>query len=307
MAAPSVVAILLLGTGLGSPGVEELRSSAQQALGPDTEVRVAIVREPSEPSAPRDAARVVRVSFGPDAEHVRLGCYLPRLRRWVERDLRFDPEDPEAERGRTLGFLVASMVVEQGALPRPGPTPTPAPTPEPRPPATRDQSPEPSSTSVAAGVEAAGPGTGSGFGAYAGLERRALRWFGIGGAAHARFGSIQEAQASTRLLALGPELSLRAIPIGRGWLGLRANLTLSYLWVSHLSDDDVQPDNQTRWLPGAELAVHGGFPVAPAVAIFADAGATGLLGQTELEVRHRVVATWPWLSGLLRLGIQADL
>jgi hypothetical protein len=108
-------------------------------------------------------------------------------------------------------------------------------------------------------------------------------------------------------LALGPELSLRPLRIGRGWLGLRANLTLSYLWVSHLSDDDVQPDNQSRWLPGAELAVHGGFPVAPAVALFADAGATALLGQTELEVRHRLVATWPWLSGLLRLGIQADL
>lgn len=303
MAAPSVVAILLLGTGLGSPGVEELRSSAQQALGPDTEVRVAIVREPSEPSAPRDAAGVVRVSFGPDAEHVRLGCYLPRLRRWVERDLWFDPEDPEAERGRTLGFLVASMVVDQGVLPEKAPRVTPE-APAPSPAVVRNA---PSSTAVAAGVEASGPGTGSGFGAYAGLERRALRWLGVGGAAHARFGSIQAAQASTRLLALGPELSLRALPIGRGWLGLRANLTLSYLWVSHLSDDDLQPDNQARWLPGAELAVHGGFPVAQAVAVFADAGATGLLGQTELEVRHRVVATWPWLSGLLRLGIQADL
>jgi hypothetical protein len=303
MATPSVVAVLLLGTGLGSPGVEELRSSAQQALGPDTEVRVAIVTETSDPSAPRGAAGVVRLSFGPDAQHVRLGCYLPRLRRWVERDLWFDADDPETERGRTLGFLVASMVVDQGALPRPALTPIP----EPRRHAAGDQSAKAPGTSVAVGVEAAGPGTGSGFGAYAGLERMALPWLGIGGAAHARFGSIQEAQASTRLLALGPELSLRPIQIRRAWLGVRANLTLSYLWVSHLSEDDERPDSQVRWLPGAELAAHCGFQVAPAVAIFADAGATGLLGETEFEVRHRVVAVWPWLSGLVRLGIQADL
>jgi hypothetical protein len=303
MATPSVVAVLLLGTGLGSPGVEELRSSAQQALGPDAEVRVAIVTETSEPSAPRGAAGVVRLSFGPDAQHVRLGCYLPRLRRWVERDLWFDADDPETERGRTLGFLVASMVVDQGALPRPAPTPIP----EPRRHAAGDQSAKPPGTSVAVGVEAAGPGTGSGFGAYAGLERRALPWLGLGGAAHARFGSIQEAQASTRLVALGPELSLRPIQIRRAWLGVRASFTLSYLWVSHLSEDDERPDSQVRWLPGAELAAHGAFQVAPAVAIFADAGATGLLGETEFEVRHRVVAVWPWLSGLVRLGIRADL
>jgi hypothetical protein len=303
MATPAVVAVLLLGTGLGSPGVEELRSSAQQALGPDTEVRVAMVTEPSEPSAPRGAAGVVRLSFGPDAEHVRLACYLPRLRRWVERDLWFDADDPDTERGRTLGFLVASMVVDQGMLPRLAPTPIP----EPRRHAAGDQSVTPPGTSIAAGVEAAGPGTGSGFGAYAGLERRALPWLGLGGAAHARFGSIQEAQASTRLLALGPELSLRPIQIRRAWLGVRANLTLSYLWISHFSEDDERPDNQVRWLPGAELAAHAGFQVAPAVAIFADVGATGLLGETEIEVRHQVVAVWPWLSGLVRLGIQADL
>ena len=73
--------------------------------------------------------------------------------RWIERVVRFKPSDAYAERGRTLGFAVASMLPEAGGAPGasggttagpgavagPGPTSTPtalAPAPAPAPAAT---------------------------------------------------------------------------------------------------------------------------------------------------------------------------
>lgn len=304
----SIVIVWIVGAELSSPAVIELRRSAQQALGEQADVRLAT--EESEqlgavngkPSPPVAMARVNWEVRAPEVAH--LSCYSPQSRRWVDRDIVFAPNDPEIERGRAIGFVLASIVLEQEAQaadrepPRQAPpvldsASTPAP---------------PARFAISAGMEAAGPSTGSGFGAHLAAHTAVLgqTWW-VGAAGRARFGSLAVAQASTRVLAAGPEVSWSFwSPTPSTWLGLRGGVFLSHIALSHLSDDDIVADEQGRWLPGAELSLHGGIELARSVAVFSEIGVNALAGETELEVRHRVVATWPWASGLLRFGFRSQ-
>ena len=308
MPAPAIVIIWVVGAELASPGISELGKATQQVLGPSTEVRFSQGEgeEWPRPRASNAAVGMVRLEWDANtAEPAHLWWYLPRFGRWVNRDVVFEASDPERERGRTIGFVLASVLLEQDAR-----QPVSAPP--------RDTAKAAFATSalhelpvqfaLSAAVEGAGPSTGTGFGAYVGVQRALVnRTWWLGGSARVRFGSIAEAQASTLLLSTGPEFTwLPWWPTRSSFIGMRGSIGVSYLSVSHLSDDDIVADEQARWLPGAELALHGGVELARSVAIFSDLGVTVVGGETALEVRHRVAAVWPWASGLLRVGIRSQ-
>jgi hypothetical protein len=261
------------------------------------------------------ASGIVRVSWD-EAEHRRahLLCYLPALDRSVERDIVFAPSDPELERGRTLGFLVASIFIDAGVV---APPEQPKPE-EPKRAGRTSASPEPESkpaasesrsrSALGAAAQIAGPGTATGFGAWVGLERSlggSQLW--LGGAAQARFGSVPEAQASSRFLALGLQATwLFWIPSPKAWLGARGSASLAQLAVAHLSEDAGEPERQSRILSASELVLHTGYHFSATSALAGDLGAEFLSGKTEIFVKQRLVATWPHLVPVLRLGVKSN-
>lgn len=328
MAARALVVIWTLASELSSPGTAAMTSAAHDVLGPDAEVRAELM--PAGDSLPPQAlthvSGVVRVSWD-SAEHrrARVLCYVPALDRYIEREVVFAASDPELERGRTLGLLVGSIFIEAGVLsgsaesfPPEAPKekrvpPEAAKEKRARPPSSGEARPKASQplphTALGASAQVAGPGTATGFGAWLGFERAvgaSQLW--LGGAAQARFGSISEAQATSRYLALGLQATwLFWLPTPKSWLGVRGSASGAQLAVAHLSPDDAgQPDRQDRLLAAFELALHTGYDFTPASALAIDFGAEFLSGKTEIYVRQRQVATWPQWVPVLRLGVRSS-
>ncbi len=82
------------------------------------------------------AAAVVELTWAEQGRQARLRVHVARSGRWISRTIGFVPSDADAERGRTIGFAVASMLPEatpEGPEP-PEPTPPTSP-PPPTPPA----------------------------------------------------------------------------------------------------------------------------------------------------------------------------
>jgi len=164
----AVTLIVLVAAGAArDPTTVAMTGATRDALG-GAIVEVRETRSPLDD----DAALTVETSAHADAvvelgwadrrhRQATLRLHIAAGRRWIERVIRFTPSDAYAERGRTLGFAVASMLPEAAAdrtlpltNPTPGPpanptaTPTPAPTPTPSPTATA-QPPAPPESSPA--------------------------------------------------------------------------------------------------------------------------------------------------------------
>jgi hypothetical protein len=313
-----LVVIWTLASELSSPSTVAMSRATHDALGATSEVRTEAA-PPGDGLRPQSLAQVsgwVRVSWD-SAEHrrARLLCYLPALDRWIDREVAFSPSDPESERGRTLGFLVASIFIDAGVVPpssergvRVSPPPAAPSTP---PPTIEDEPSEPSKprlTSLGAAAEVTGPGTATGFGAWLAVERSVLGselW--LGGAARARFGSVSEAQATSRLLALGFQATWLAwTPSSKSRVGVRGGASVAQLSMAHLSDDDAGvPEAQSRFLAVFELVLHSRYHFAPASALAVDLGAQVLSGKTEIYVHQRRVGTWPHAVPVLRLGVES--
>jgi len=146
MAGALTLVILVASGQAHDPGTEAVARATREALGPETHVEV---RETTGSPTDNDAIQaetsahadaVVEVRWN-DAKHDQavLHVLVARTSRWVYRTIGFEASDAPAERGRTLGFAVASMLPEGGLSP-PAPTPTPTPT----------QTPTPSPTPVPA-------------------------------------------------------------------------------------------------------------------------------------------------------------
>jgi hypothetical protein len=53
-----------------------------------------------------------------------------------------------------------------------------------------------------------------------------------------------------------------------------------------------------------ELVLHTGYHFSATSALSSDLGAEFLSGKTEIFVKQRLVATWPRLVPVLRLGVK---
>jgi hypothetical protein len=146
MADPVTLVILLAAGEAASPTAAAMAQGARDAF-------AGVVAEVQEsPTVPTDAdALAVESQSHPDAvaeliwhdadrRNASLRVHLRQSHRWIERSFRFGPSDPPVERGRTLGFAVASILPELAA--RPGATGT-APTATAAAPPTAPASPPP--------------------------------------------------------------------------------------------------------------------------------------------------------------------
>jgi hypothetical protein len=131
MADPVTLIILLAAGEASSPAASAMAQGAHDAFaGAVTEIR-------ETQTLPTDAdALAAEGQSRPDAvaellwrdadhRHATLRVHLRQSRRWIERSFTFAASDPAAERGRTLGFAVASILPELTMAAAPTPTSPP--------------------------------------------------------------------------------------------------------------------------------------------------------------------------------------
>ena len=117
MSSPLVIVLVVALTNGGEDAASPLARTVQESLGAEA---IVLTREEPSPDDSRMARLgdelhadvVVVVTWGQDALHrqARLHFYASRSRTWTDRDVAFSAEDPPDERGRALGYGIASMV-----------------------------------------------------------------------------------------------------------------------------------------------------------------------------------------------------
>jgi hypothetical protein len=330
MLLPSVLVVFMISRDAPESTLGGFRDAATEVLGPAA-MRVERVTRPLTDSAALERAGaadgVVELEWDGARQSVRLHCYIVNQQRWVDRTITFDPSDRESERGRLLGFAVASMLVN-GAEPASEAT---APQPQP---ATRaasskltdgqlPQSPaswqaaEPTSPAAGweplaghalefAGVVSRGfGGAAENVGASAALRFAVAEPYSLRLSLSGRAGEIPAAQASTRTLGLGLGLSWSILsPTAAVELELRADALGGWMDVAHLSADDIRPVRRQRWLFGGDALATLGYRLSPMVTIFAGGGLEAMLGETHIYTHGQEVATVPTLRGVAEAGFR---
>jgi hypothetical protein len=315
--------VLVIAQDVRDPSLSAFDRTLRSALGPQARVELVHVAEdpPDQESVARSASLdgVVELSWAPDHASARLHCYVSRGERWVDREISFgggagDPLHEAAERGRLLGFAVATMFDESEAperlrsagssntatkpqrLARP-PRATEVPRPERRAPARSLEF----SGIMSSGIE----GTASGLGASAGLRWQWLGPLALRGVVAGRAGNVPTAQATTATAQVGAGASWGFMPLASTYeLGVRADALLSYFQATHLSEDDVVPDTKSRWLPGFDVLMEGGVRFAGSAGVFAGFGLEAMVGSTEIYTHGRRVAVVPPLRLVGELGFR---
>lgn len=321
MLATSIV-VLIIAQPPDSPVSAAFERAARGVLGEDARVRVAAVEAdpPDEESAAlgRDVDAVVELSWSDADGRARVHVFLSREGRWVDREISFgSASDGSArdarERGRLLGFATAGMLTEVDN-PKPAPekpravTAAEAPKTSNDEPRARQELVQPPRTLEFSGIVSSGlAGTASGVGALAGFRLRlSERWWWARAFVAGRSGSIPVAQSATRAVLFGGGAALSLLPPSSRWaLGVRCDAFASYFQASHLSEDDIVPDQQSRWLPGMDLVPEVGFHFADSAGVFAGAGIEAIFGKTDIYTHGERVAVVPALRAVGEIGFRA--
>lgn len=239
-----------------------------------------------------------------DATHTQATIHLHRAgdARWVDRTIVFRATDAPAERGRTIGFAVASMLpeAEQTSVSKPVEVPPPPPR---RP---YDGPWHGSFDAEAVGALPLG-GYGSGLGADLSgqwyVSRLGIRLGGV-----IRAGDVPPAQATSLIISLAAGVSVRIVEptvSQRFGLGLRFDVLATYISLHHLDADDPSPVVQDRWLPGADLVGEGTLQLGPGTGIVLGLGVEASLGSTDVYVARQPVATMGPMRAVGELGVRA--
>jgi uncharacterized Zn-binding protein involved in type VI secretion len=228
-----------------------------------------------------------------------LHCYVPASRRWIDRSVTFGSDDPPVERGRTLGFLVASIFVEEPRRERSTPAPKPPPPVAPKAPATR--------AGAAAAMTVVGPGDGTSFGGRVVFDYRVLPSLRIGIAGEARFGTIPSAQATSRFLAVGGQVTWEAWqPRPHSYVGPSLAAYAAELRITHLSPDGPVAVSKSHWFPAVQPVLGGGLGIGAASAAYAEVGAEIVAGRTTVEVEGERRARTGYVTPTARIGLRTE-
>ena len=303
-----LVFTVLVAAGQGdSPESRALLQALVEALG--AEVR-AVLREQEtiddeamlalEQSTASDVAAAV--SWSPDRLLARVRLHVRASDRFIERSLGFAASDEPRERGRTLGFTMASML--------PGRSP-PAAAARPPPPIVVIQPAAAPPSRLALDLMVMGSlGVGGNADALGGAFafRRALSpRLAVRAELLGRTGVVQAAQATSLSLHLtvGLTANLLGDPAARGvHLALRGDAGAFYESLGHLSEDDVDRVRQARVLPGGDLVLEASLPVLGSAAVVLGFGTEVALGRTDVFVHDRQVAVVPALRLVTSLGLR---
>jgi hypothetical protein len=297
----SLLVIWVSAAELSSPGTDALVHTARDALGPSVEVRVAAAAEGARPGPSTPSTGVVELSWDTPSG-ARLHCYVPASRRWIDRAVTFGTDDPPVERGRTLGFLVASIFVEEPRREREKLRPPPATPPSPAP-----ARPHPTRAGAAAAMTVVGPGDGTSFGGRLVLDYRVLASLRIGIAGEARFGTLTTAQATSRLLGVGGQVTWEAWqPEPHSYVGPSLAAYAAELRITHLSPDGPVAVSKSHWFPALQPVLGGGLGIGAASAAYAEVGAEIVGGRTTIVVEGRQRARTGTVTPTARIGLRTE-
>jgi hypothetical protein len=301
--------LVLIASGEPSdPSAVAMARAARQALGADTEV---IVR-PFAPGAGDDEALAIARTVHADAvvaltwreadrRRVTLHVHADPGDRWIDRDIGFDASDADSERGRTIGFTVASMIPErEGAPPRPSPALADAAPEAPPAAAARKRFMVDAAFVGSAGIAGYAGGVGGSLHArWAFAPRFALR---VGGSARA--GEVHPAEATSIVMSGAIGAAWLALPpTGSRPLGL--GLRADFLLLRH-AIDRADEGAQARWMPGADLALEGSLRLADSFFLIAAGGGELAFGATDIFVLGRNVAAIPPARVIFEAGFRAE-
>jgi hypothetical protein len=328
MGGPLTVVVLVAAGGASEPTTLAIERAASEALGHAARV---VVREamgaPSDGEAlaigsEANEAAVVEVTWSDRAHHVAtLRVHLAGRRRWLGRTLGFGAADVDAERGRTIGLTLASMLPD-AEPPPPASRETPAP-PEivapppararPAPAIAEQPAPDVASSTLHYALEFFGTGavglggslqTG---GAGAALETFPLPRFGvrIGGAV--RMGDVADAQARTLALLGTAGVELRAWPSTESRVfgaALRADYVLMNQTVTHRSTSGDDVSTKARPLSGLDAILEVDWRLGASADVVVGAGIEDMFATTYIDLNGARMATLPPLSAVAQGGLR---
>jgi hypothetical protein len=266
------------------------------------------------------ADAVVEVTWSlPD--HLRTTIRMERTKtgQWLDREVGFRPNDDPAERSRTVGFTIASMLPEGSARTETPPAKPDEPVPVPVPVPVRDSgaahpAAEPREERLhhdnsisAAALVAFGVGDGGGgFGAVLDYRRAlvdvlSLR-FGVG----ARVGQGGPPGLTTRGFsgAVGLAWDAFSTQNGRGRLGLRLDALFDLAQFEHVAAGGATA-TRYKFLPGAALLAEASYFFTPGAAVVVGGGAEALFGETDVLVAGEQVAAFEPVHPVVELGLRA--
>ncbi len=228
-----------------------------------------------------------------------------------ERELRFDATDAASERGRTVGFAVASMLPDDARAATSTPPSHPAPPPpsssavlEPRAPRGSSAAAEPPPTpprdprtvfaldlaaSAAVGLGGYGGGVGGGLAGRIPLGAGFAARLGVS----ARLGEVAPAQATSRAFLGAAGLSWQTILGSRWGLGARADFLVMRQEISHLSADDPDPVSRARFVPGGGAFAEASARLIDHAWVILAIGPEIAFGKTTVVVAGREVGAVP--------------
>lgn len=318
----TVLIVVVVAAGEAShPATLGAASAARQLLGTDLAIELREFETvPNDDraqatGAARGAAAVVELAWDiPEHRQARIRFHLDRRPGWSERIIHFNDDDDLRERGRTVGYAIASMMAASESE---SPPPLrPAVVPDTRTPTFRPPPPlEPNTKArtrgaidaVAVGaVGVNGPAGGWG-GSLSG------RWYfepplAVRLGVSARSGQVAEAQATSLLahmaagLAWVPLTATRTRPFE---LGARVDALLMREQLTHFDVGEVEAVSQMRWLPGADAAIEGVWLFSPSAGFLGSFTTEVAFGQTDVTTRFVRRASIPPLRLVLQLGFRA--
>jgi hypothetical protein len=297
-----ILLIFIAASDSDSPTSEALLRALTDALGPTSRVTLRGVRSPPDDETiveevrSAEATAAVRLVWD-DPGRVALHVYLAKGDETFDQNLSFQPSDPAEERGRALGFVIASHLLPPV---RRAPVATVG---------TARPAAEARWALEGFGIAAVAPiGAGGGFGGAFGVRWRAGERWGVRAGALVRSGSVPSAQATSVGVgaSLGCNLVLLTAANGLS-LGGRAEAMLLYDKLTHLSTNHPSPVgamSHSGVLPGAAAFAELEWRLAAATAIHFGLGVEVAFGTTDIIVEGIKEASIGALRGVAELGLR---
>ena len=335
MAVHTVVAILIAVGEVSSPMTQAvtdaMTGAVAEALGPETSLVLRTTPSPSDDEAlaierELGAAAIARVLWeGPDQTVGVLRAHVSSSDRWFERRVTFSAADSRTERGRTLGFAFASLLLtDRGPAVPPAP-PEPAARPVPSDPNRLDipvailKAPPPGSeaneqtSGRVLAIEVAGlAATGLGGPARSLGASMHAEWALRGGlfaraGAAARIGQVPGLNGEDTLAGVGAGIAFRPwLPdAGKHALGFGFTLEVLGLYqdLSHRTASGSTL-HDGRLLGGVTGGAEASWRMMQALDLFAGLGAEVVFSSTDIAVAGRHIATLPIVRPTAQLGLR---
>jgi hypothetical protein len=307
---PLVIVVLVTAGDRDPQALQGLEQAVREALGSATIVQTHEVGaapdddELASTAATEKAAAVTRLHWVDQARREAvLRIYTSRPEAFYDRTLTFSPSDVPAERGRAMGLVIAAIFPNpQRQLERHEPPPPQI--------STLARPPPPPQWSAWA-LELAAVAVRSVGGAAGGLGGGiAARWLptpqlALRAGVRARVGEVNEASASSRLLAatFGPSYRFTE-PAATVALGVRADAVLAHESLSHFSADDRAPVRQGYFSGGVDALGELEVRLSAGAALVFSAGTEVVFTKGTVFVRGERVTQLPPLRIIGEAGVR---